>query len=197
MKIVRTLAAIAVAVMLLVALAGLTRVPWTVEHSSRSILRLSWRALGERIERCRPATAEELAGVPAHMRQSVICEDPQVAPYQLRVSVDGHLLYEGLAEGSGVPGDRPLFVLREFEITPGSHRIEVRFDRQGATPDSKPLDQNAAELAHEREVQRRAIPPMLHLDTTVTASASAVLLVTYSSELRQLVLHAPGASSAR
>ena len=51
--------------------------------------------------------------------------------------------------------------------------------------------------AHEREVQRRAIPPMLHLDTTVTASASAVLLVTYSSELRQLVLHAPGASSAR
>lgn len=195
MRLIRSSAAFLIAAGLLAALAGLTRVPWTVEQSPRSLLRLSWRALGERIERCRPATAEELAGVPAHMRLEVICEDPKVAPYQLRVAVDGRVLHEGLAEGSGVAGDRPLFVLHEFEITPGDHHIDVRFQRQGTAMEARTDEQNEPERAHEREVQRRAIPPVLHVDTTITVSVHAVLLVTYSPELRQLVLHAPGAGS--
>lgn len=197
MKLVKATAAMLVAAMLFAALAGLTRVPWTIERSPRSILRLSWRALGERIERCRRATAEELAGVPAHMRQDVICEDPKVAPYQLKVAVDGRVLHEGLAEGSGVPGDRPLFVLREFEITPGDHRIDVRFERQGTAREAPAAKEDEQERAHEREVQRRAIPPALHLDTTVTVPVHAVLLVTYSAELRQLVLHSPRANTDR
>lgn len=193
MRLVKSSAAFLVATVLLAALAGLSRVTWTVEQSPRSLLRLSWRALGERIERCRPATAEELAGVPAHMRQDVICEDPQVAPYRLRVAVDGRVLHEGLVEGSGVAGDRPLFVLHEFEIMPGEHRIDVRFERQRAAPDAQPRTQNEPERAHEREVQRRAIPPALHLDTTITVPAHAVLLVTYSAELRRFVFYAPNA----
>lgn len=196
MKPLRTSAAILVAAVLMAALAGLTSVPWTLEQSPRSILRLSWRALGERIERCRPATAEELAGVPAHMRQEVICEDPRVAPYQLRVAVDGRVLHEGLAKGSGVAGDRPLFVLHEFEITPGDHRIDVRFERRGTAPEAG-AEQNEPEREHEREVQRRAIPPVLHIDTTITVPTHAVLLVTYSPELRRLTLHSPGAKAGQ
>jgi hypothetical protein len=189
--------AILVAAGMLVALARLTRVPWRVETTPRSVLRLSWRALGERIERCRPATADELAGVPAHMRQEVVCEDPKVAPYQLSVAVDGRELFAGLAEGSGVPGDRPMYVLREFDIAPGDHRVEVRFEREGAAPTSQRDARNEPEREHEREVQRRAIPPVLHLDTTVTVPASAVLLVTHSSESRKLVLYSPSGTGGR
>lgn len=197
MKPVKSFAAVLVAATLVTAVAGLTRVPWTIEESPRSLLRLSWRALGERIERCRRATPEELAGVPAHMRQEVICEDPKVAPYRLEVSVDGRMLHGGLAEGSGVAGDRPLFVLHEFEITPGDHRIDVRFEREGADQEASAEGHDEPERAHEREVQRRAIPPDLHLDTTVNVPAHAVLLVTYSAELRRLVLHSPGADTDR
>jgi hypothetical protein len=38
---------------------------------------------------------------------------------------------------------------------------------------------------------------VLHLDTTVTVPAHAVLLVTYSSELRTLVLSLPAGAADR
>jgi hypothetical protein len=183
--------AIIVGAALLGILAGLTRVPWTAERTPRSLLRLSWRALGERIERCRPATEDDLRGVPAHMRQDVICEEPRVAPYKLRVAVDGRVLEDGLAEGSGISGDRPMYVLHEFDIAPGAHAVEVRFERQGQALAAGGDDKSETEREHDREIRRRAIPPALILDTTVTFEANTVLLVTFSPELRRLVLMSP------
>jgi hypothetical protein len=182
-----------VAGFILGATAALSQWPWSAERAERSVLRLSWRARGERLESCRRATPEELAAVPAHMRQEVICEGARVAPYRLRIAVDGQALEDGTAPGSGVPGDRPIYVLRQFEVEPGPHRLEVLFERSGsesASPDDD--DGEDDEEEHRgRKLERQAVPPRLLLDTVITAEASAVLLVTYSAEHRRLVLLGP------
>jgi hypothetical protein len=90
-----------------------------------------------------------------------------------------------------------MYVLREFELAPGNHRVDVRFEREGTAPTPPRDERNEPEREHEREVQRRAIPPVLRLDTTVTVPANAVLLVTYSSELRKLVLSSPAGAADR
>lgn len=117
--------------------------------------------------------------MPAHMRQETICEDPRVAPYRLRVAVDGGSLVDSAAPGSGIPGDRPISVYREFEAEPGARRIEVLFERTG-------------EAGEEADAaRRRAVPPRLVLDTVVPVAGGSILLVTYSPEHRSLVLLAP------
>lgn len=163
----------------LAATTALSQWPWRAEPGGRSLLRISWRARGERIEDCRRATPAELAALPAHMRQEVICEDPRVAPYRLRVAVDGRPLVDSAAPGSGIPGDRPIYVFREFGLTPGLRRLEVLFERVG----------EAGEEADE--ARRRAVPPRLALDTIVNVTQRSILLVTYSPEHRRLVLLAP------
>ncbi len=98
----RRVAGLAVAAAALIATTVLSQWPWQAEQGGRSLLRISWRARGERIEDCRRATAEELAALPAHMRQEVVCADPRVAPYRLRVAVDGRSLVDSAAPGSGI-----------------------------------------------------------------------------------------------
>lgn len=149
-----------------------------------ALLRLSWRVRGEEIERCRRATKEELESVPAHMRQEVICEGRRVAPYRLRLAVDGRALLDQRAPGSDVAGDRPMFLLRDVPLAPGAHRVAVRLERLG--------EGEASDTLQRREARRRAIPPRLALDTTVTIGAQGIALVTYDSELERLVLLAPG-----
>ncbi|HSE28721.1 MAG TPA: hypothetical protein VLA95_10875 [Gemmatimonadales bacterium] len=173
------LAGLAVAAAALAGTTVLSQWPWQVEGAGRSLLRISWRARGERIENCRRATAEELAALPAHMRQETICEDARVAPYRLRVAVDGRSLADSAAPGSGIPGDRPIYVYREFEVTPGARRVEVRFERTGEAGEE------------EGTARRRAVPPRLVLDTVVTVGEGSILLVTYSPEHRNLVLLGP------
>ncbi len=175
----RRMAGLAVAAVALIATTLLSQWPWQAEAGGRSLLRISWRARGERIEDCRRATAEELAALPAHMRQEVVCADPRVAPYRLRVAVDGRSLVDSAAPGSGIPGDRPIYVYREFGVAPGARRIEVRFERTGESGEE------------EETARRRAVPPRLGLDTVVTVAEGSILLVTYSPEHRRLVLLAP------
>ena len=92
MSVWRPALGLVVAGFLLGATAALSQWQWSAKTAERSVLRLSWRARGERLESCRRATPEELAAVPAHMRQEVICEGARVAPYRLRIAVDGQAL---------------------------------------------------------------------------------------------------------
>lgn len=183
MSVVRSVLGLLVAGALLAGLSALTRVPYEPRVAG-PVLRLSWRTRGETMERCRRATARELAGVEAHMRQEVICEGKRVAPYRLHVRVDSQTIVDGLAPGSGVPGERPMYVLRDIPLQPGSHRIAVLLERQGEEVEHDELE------AYEH--RRRAIPPRLTLDTAVMAQADAILLVTYDPDTRALVLRAPG-----
>ena len=181
----RSLIAFLVALAFLGGVAILTRIPWSVESTDRSMLRLSWRALAERTERCRPATAAELAGVPAHMRQHVICEDARVAPYRLRVALDRQIIANLPVTGSG---ERPLYVLHEVDVAPGKHHLDVRFEREVTAGEATTGDTSTSQREHDRLARQRAIPPRLLLDTTIVVPPNAVLLVTYSPEARRLVL---------
>ncbi|MCC6316956.1 MAG: hypothetical protein IT361_04620 [Gemmatimonadaceae bacterium] len=158
----------------------LSAVPLPSTRESQSLLRLSWRARGERLERCRPATATELASTPAHMRQATICEGVRVPPYELRVAVDAQELRSGLVAGSDVAGDRPMYVFHEFDLAPGRHHVRVELKRRDETA---PADTSDARSA--------AVPRQLLLDTTIVAIAREVVLVTYNEEARRLDLVTP------
>lgn len=173
--------------LLLAGLAGVSRLPYETGDGGRALLRLSWRARGERIERCRPATPAELANVPAHMRREVICESARIAPYRLEVVVDGAVLADGIVAGSNGRGDRPIYVLRDFELAPGRHRLEVRFTRVAAADTAGvPAGTGAAASGSPADARRAAIPPRLALDTTMAVPAGTVVLVAYDSEARRL-----------
>jgi len=72
------------------ALAALSLTPYTAEPGDRAVVRLAWRARGERVRECRRLTGEELARLPQHMRQEEVCER-RILSYRLRVDLDGYL----------------------------------------------------------------------------------------------------------
>jgi hypothetical protein len=170
-------------------------------RSGRSMLRLSWSARPERIEVCRTLSPAELAKREEHMRQRVEC-DGRFATYALRVEADGRVLHESIARGAGLRHDRPLYLLREIDLAPGTHRLVVMFTRREKT------DNDAAAFARvdqstdtglfagraEREGAERArrakaaIPPRLELDTRVTVRRDQVVVVSLDAERRSLRL---------
>lgn len=182
--------------------------PFHAQESAQ--LRLSWSARPERIETCRTLTAEELAQREEHMRQRVDCVGSS-ATYALRVEVDDRLVGESVVRGAGLRHDRPLYLLREFAVPPGTHLVRVTFTRRERTdndaaafaPVTSPeadtglfagrAEREAAE--HARRA-RAALPPRLDLDTTLTLGPRGVALVTFDPERRLLELHT-GAPAAR
>ena len=107
----------------LVALSGVTLV---VESFDGGLVRLSRRAVGERIEKCRVPSEEELAALPPHMRQKEICEG-HLAPFALEVRLDGEPIVDREVRPAGVREDRPTYVFHEIPVAPGPHDLEVVF----------------------------------------------------------------------
>lgn len=150
MRLVGRLALAAVAALLVTGgVVALSYVPYTPDHGSAALIRLSWRARGERIETCRRLTPEELENIPAHMRQPEICKGI-TAPYRLRVYVAGELRTDEMIGGSGARRDGLLYVFREFETRPGIHDVHVVFERAIA-PGERETDEREGERREERE----------------------------------------------
>jgi hypothetical protein len=154
--------------------------------SSDSELRLAWSARPERVEDCRQRSEEELARLPQHMRQALACEGTTAA-YRLQVSVEGKLIVDRVVRGGGMRHDRRLYVLEEVPISPGDRGIQVRFDRIGAAGPSTP-----AAAAH-----LESVPAHLDLEQRITFHAREVVLVTYSSDMRDLVVTSGPSASER
>lgn len=120
-----------VAVILVAATAGLSRVPWTAELGDHAVLRLAWRFRSELVEACRPIPPEEQARQPVHMRRTEECSRG-LRPYRLVVMVDGAALLEDSVAAGGARADRPLSLFREIRLPAGTHRVGVRFEPYGA-----------------------------------------------------------------
>ena len=181
-------------------------VPWHVDGGAR--LRLSWSARPERIETCRTRSAEELAKMPAHMRQQSECEG-HAASYLLRVLVDSQLVGESPVLGAGLRHDRPILLLREYPVPAGAHRVRVTFVRRETTDDDAAAYAPAAERGadtglyagraareaseHERRA-RAAVPAQMALDTVMTFAPRRVALVTFDAAVRRLEVR--GAATA-
>ena len=190
--------------LVLLALVSAAPLPFNTSEAAR--LRLSWTARPQRIEVCRTLSAEELATRPEHMRQRVECNG-RFASYTLRVEMDDRAIGESIIRGGGLRHDRPIFLLREYEVPPGAHRMRISFTRRerienreeesapGAVPDADTglyAGRAAREVAERGRRDRAAIPPRLELDTTVTLAPREVALITFDPERKTFLLHTRG-----
>ncbi len=159
----------ALAVLASVGLVALSDIRYHAEASEDAIIRLSWRAVSERIEECRIPSEEELAALPPHMRRTEICEG-RLAPFQLDVSIDGRSVHSGQIRASGARQDRPTYVFQEFRVSPGRHELKVRFA----------IDAKSAE-----DTLIRA--PLL-LETAIDSAPRSIILVTHEEKNDRLVI---------
>jgi hypothetical protein len=197
------------------ALTLVSAAPFRVNAAPDAKLRVAFSARPERIEDCRTLSADELANVPQHMRQAVVCEG-RAATYRLEVRRDDSLLVGALLHGGGLRHDRRLYVLRELPVPSGRGTIDVRLvrtDTVAAQPDSIRRDSDArgqdesddhdgrdarrhddddrrATVLRDLDERRRRVadevPSSLELREVVTLNPREVLLVTYDEESRRL-----------
>lgn len=194
------------------ALAFASGAPYRVNDLPDARLRVAFSARPERIESCRTLSADELANVPQHMRQAVVCEG-KAASYRLEIRRDDSLVASALLHGGGLRHDRRLYVLRELHVPSGRSAIDVRLvrtDTVAATRsgeshssdeheraehdslDTRPHDDGDARNAVTRDLDERRrrvadeVPSSLALHEVVTLSPREVLLVTYDQVSRRL-----------
>ena len=165
------------------------------------LLRLSWSARPERIERCRRLSDAELAARPAHMRMRWECEG-QFATYLMEVRIDGLATAIDTVRGGGLRHDRSMHVFREYRLAAGARRLEVMLTRieSDARPDTAEATAVAAGSAaanrETREAQERrtrraeSLAAHLRFDTTLVVPPRGVMLVTYVVDERRLALRA-------
>lgn len=158
-----------------------SRAPLPGPGQDGGALRLAWSARAEWIETCRTPTAEELEGVPVHMRRAEICEGTTAA-YQVEVRVDDSVVVDREVHGGGIRQDRPLYLFHELPVAPGPHRVAVRWVRLGRLDTLPPLDSTD---------RRRPVPRRLNLDTLLTVPERGVVLVTYAPDERRLAVRSP------
>jgi len=128
---VRKLPAFAFGGIAAAALAGtvwVSNAPLTVHPSPDAVLRVAWSALPERVETCREPSAEELSGLPTHMRQRLVCEGTAAA-YRLTVRAGTAPIAGRAVQAGGLRHDRRLFVFEEIRLPAGTTDVDVRFER--------------------------------------------------------------------
>ena len=184
------------------ALAAMAAVVWaanapiTVHDSNQAMLRVAWSARPERVERCRQQSEDELARLPAHMRQPVVCEGVS-AQYRLTVRHEGRIVAEQTVHGGGLRQDRRIYVFHELPIDPGDAAIEVRFDRIDSDAsqalDEKrdddrrgPGDRDGSQSARAAP-QGETVPPHMVFAQRLRVRPREVILVTYAAKDRALV----------
>lgn len=180
----RRIVGIGVTVLLAVALAASSGMPHSWYPPDSGELRLAWSARPERIETCRRLSDAELEARPAHMRQRVECEG-RSATYLLTVTVDGVMIDSAVVTGAGLRHDRPVILLRGYEVRPGARDVHVAFARREVVEtnegivDGTPANAREAREALQRRGRRQAaLPALLSLDRTVDFRDGEAVLVT-------------------
>jgi hypothetical protein len=160
-----------------------------------AVLRLAWSARPERVEDCRPQSAEALANLPPHMRQTLVCEGTTAA-YRLEVLQNGSVIDEQTVRGGGLRHDRPLHVLREIRLPPGEADIRVSMIRIDEPPAGGVAiaDDGRAQPRSERG---EAVPASLTFEQRLRFQSGEVILVTYDPDLRVLFARTTHGRTAR
>jgi hypothetical protein len=177
-------------------LARLSRASWAPHADENGVLRLALTARPERIESCRRLSDAELAERPAHMRVAVECEGT-TATYRLRVWRDSTLLDDGVVRGGGFRHDRPIHLLREYQVAPGRQAVRVSLERvESVAPDTAmatadsglSLDRATREAEEQQRGRQEALPSRIVLEQSLDLGARQVALVTWDPVQRSLVL---------
>ena len=77
--------------------------------------------------------------------------------------------------------------LRDFELRPGAHELQIAFQKQTRERDNHDDDDRRLS-ERERDARRNTVPARMTLDTALKISPGSVVLVTYDAELRRLEL---------
>ena len=106
--------------------------PYRVLPPGQAVVKVSFIHHGQRVEPCRPYTAQELAQLPPNMRAPQKCGRERV-PVRIEVDLDGATVYRAVAQPSGLSRDGPSSVYHRLAVPAGEHRIVVRLkDGTGA-----------------------------------------------------------------
>lgn len=143
--------------------------------ASHAVLQLDWRVRAEEAGDCLRPRPEDLASLPAHMRNPDACLGG-LPPYRLQLWIDETLMIDDVIRGGGAREDRPLTVYREVPVAAGGHRIRATFVRETPSQDGRP---------ETRE------PANLRVDTTATLQARRVLLVVRRQDTGALEVRPP------
>jgi hypothetical protein len=135
-------------------------------------LRLALRTIEAQVEICRDRTPEELAALPAHMRQPRAC-DRHAIPYRLLVRLDGDTVLDQILEPRGARSDRPLVFDRQIAVEPGAATLTVSF-----APDGSAVDGTNGELAAALAQAKRH-----QLEQRVQLEAGRIILVRLDGDL--------------
>jgi hypothetical protein len=171
------------AVLAAAAMAGVvwaSNAPMTAHRVPDAVLRLAWSARPERIETCRQQSTEELARLPQHMRQAVVCEGA-TAEYRLVVRYEGKVIADQVVRGGGLRQDRRLYVFQDLRVPAGDAAIDVRFHRRDHGDAAKD------EVEPGKDDRGQSVPPRLSFERRLRFSPRRVILVTYDSDRRELV----------
>lgn len=172
------------------ALGALSRIPYTPAGAGHGVLRLSWRVRGERVTECRRLTPEELEALPLHMRRPEVCEG-RIAPYRLRVVIDGAVVEDTLIRAAGAREDRPIYVLRDFTLAQGVYAVDIAFTREVAAEFEGAASRHGAGAGEERPrggERDGSAPARVTLETVVEIRPGRVSLVTFDPDRDALVL---------
>jgi hypothetical protein len=148
----RAAAGAAAALGLVAALGAIAHCPLG-EPPRESALRLALRTQQAKLEVCRDRTAEELARLPAHMRQRRLCR-PTAVDYRLTVEVDGARRLERVIAHRGVRRNRPLVVDELIRVAPGLRRVAIEF--VPIPPDAEPALDGLPAYRLDEPVEARA-----------------------------------------
>jgi hypothetical protein len=179
------LTSLAVTAAVMAGVVAASHAPLSPHAPGDALLRLAWSARPERIEHCRAQSDEELARLPPHMRQAVVCEGV-TARYRLTARHGGRLVADRVVTAGGLRQDRRLYVLEEIPIAAGEARFEVRFER---------IDVPSATTGGLSDRRQDAVPPHLTFTEHRRVDPHTVLLVTYDADRQTLVARSPSGSS--
>jgi len=163
-------AGILIGLAFLVAIALLTEAPARFSTDDSALLRLSWRLPAGEGQDCRRPTPEELAELPAHMRNPDACLGGSHPGFTLSVSVEGADIVTDTLYPSGSRGDRPIFVFRELPIESGRKALRVRFE------------QNTGDAGSDEAAELR----VLEWEEELTIDAREIVLLRYDQDSETL-----------
>ena len=93
----------------------------------QGLLRLSFKHPGKTKAECKKRTPEELAKLPAQLRNEMDCPRER-SPVRVRVELDGEPLYDESFPPAGLSRDGASSGYRRLPITAGSHTLRVGFN---------------------------------------------------------------------
>jgi hypothetical protein len=177
---------VALAIAVMAGLVWASNAPMTTNRAPDARLRLAWSARPERIEKCRQQSEEELARLPAHMRQPVACEGT-TAEYRLQVRINGALVADRIVHGGGLRRDRRLYVLEEVMLPAAEAAVDVKFDRVDSSEPGVAGAERDTERAERTPAQREEVPAHLSFARRIHLTPREVMLVTYDVDRQELV----------